>query len=428
MTTEVAILNKEAVALAADSAVTVRMPNGDKIYNSANKLFELSKFHPVGIMIYGNAQLTGVPWETLIKIYREKLGNKSFPKLLDYCNDFISFLKQNTSLFPERDQINYIRGVVSSAFEEIRDAIHDKVIAVFEKNEKLSKLETEEIIESAIQNYYEELEKLEMLPSFSKASAIDFKRKYKPIFDELMDEVFDELPLRRTNKNKLLKISLDLFVKDHFSPLASGIAISGFGEEEVFPLLYAYQIEFVIGDQLKYAKQDNKSFEGGPYPAIVPFAQEDMIYAFIEGIDRRVEGLSLVTLVQILDNYSEAIFEKAKDILSIDESNISKLNNELKGLDKQLMEKYHEEMINYRNKLHVAPLLTTVSFLPKDELGAMAEALVNLTSLKRRVTTDSETVGGPTDVAVISKGDGFIWMARKHYFRAELNRNFFNRG
>jgi len=36
-----------------------------------------------------------------------------------------------------------------------------------------------------------------------------------------------------------------------------------------------------------------------------------------------------------------------------------------------------------------------------------------------------ETVGGPIDVAVISKGDGFVWIKRKHYFRPELNHCFF---
>jgi hypothetical protein len=54
----------------------------------------------------------------------------------------------------------------------------------------------------------------------------------------------------------------------------------------------------------------------------------------------------------------------------------------------------------------------------------MAEALVNLTSFRRRVSMDAETVGGPIDVAVISKGDGFVWIKRKHYFGAELNPQF----
>ena len=42
------------------------------------------------------------------------------------------------------------------------------------------------------------------------------------------------------------------------------------------------------------------------------------------------------------------------------------------------------------------------------------------------MSLERETVGGPIDVAVISKGDGFIWIERKHYFRPELNPHFFS--
>ena len=55
----------------------------------------------------------------------------------------------------------------------------------------------------------------------------------------------------------------------------------------------------------------------------------------------------------------------------------------------------------------------------------MAETFVNLTSFKRRVTQDTESVGGPVDVAIITKGDGFVWMKRKHYFDAKLNPHYF---
>jgi hypothetical protein len=37
----------------------------------------------------------------------------------------------------------------------------------------------------------------------------------------------------------------------------------------------------------------------------------------------------------------------------------------------------------------------------------------------------AETVGPPIDVAVISKGDGFIWIKRKSYFEREFNQRFF---
>jgi len=36
-------------------------------------------------------------------------------------------------------------------------------------------------------------------------------------------------------------------------------------------------------------------------------------------------------------------------------------------------------------------------------------------------------VVGPVDVAVISKGDGLIWIKRKHYFAPDLNHRYFDR-
>ena len=65
-----------------------------------------------------------------------------------------------------------------------------------------------------------------------------------------------------------------------------------------------------------------------------------------------------------------------------------------------------------------------VEFMPKPELAKMAEALVNLTSIKKRVTRGMDTVGGPIDVAVISQAEGFVWVKRKHYFPADLNQRY----
>ena len=68
MTAIVAVLNKNGIGIAADSAVTIG--NTHKVINSANKVFMLSKYHPVGIATYGNSQFMGIPWELIIKNYR----------------------------------------------------------------------------------------------------------------------------------------------------------------------------------------------------------------------------------------------------------------------------------------------------------------------------------------------------------------------
>ena len=88
---------------------------------------------------------------------------------------------------------------------------------------------------------------------------------------------------------------------------------------------------------------------------------------------------------------------------------------------------FENRLSEYRQTKYTDPIMEVVSLLPKPELARMAETLVNLTSLKRKWSTEQETVGGPIDVALISKGDGFIWIKRKHYFSPELNPYFFKK-
>jgi hypothetical protein len=95
MTAEIAVMNRHGVALAADSAVTINYPDGQKIYNSVNKLFMLSKYEPVGIMVYGVADLTGMPWENLIKVFRRELGDTKLSHLNDYADGLIKYINEH---------------------------------------------------------------------------------------------------------------------------------------------------------------------------------------------------------------------------------------------------------------------------------------------------------------------------------------------
>lgn len=93
MTSIVGVLNKRAVAIAADSAVTV----GDthKVMNTGNKIFSMSKYAPVGIAIYGSASMMDTPWEVIIKCYRRELKTKKFQYLREYVDDFMNFLRKH---------------------------------------------------------------------------------------------------------------------------------------------------------------------------------------------------------------------------------------------------------------------------------------------------------------------------------------------
>jgi ATP-dependent protease HslVU (ClpYQ) peptidase subunit len=72
MTSEVIIMNRNAMALAADSAVTM---GNIKTYNGVNKLFYISNNPPIGIMIFGSADFENIPMETLIKEFKRSISN-----------------------------------------------------------------------------------------------------------------------------------------------------------------------------------------------------------------------------------------------------------------------------------------------------------------------------------------------------------------
>lgn len=91
--------------MAADSASTVtRWVDGaleTRYFKGANKIFQLSHHRPVGVMIFNAADLLNVPWEILLKTFRDELADKSFNSLEGYAEEFFTFLDGNARFFPE---------------------------------------------------------------------------------------------------------------------------------------------------------------------------------------------------------------------------------------------------------------------------------------------------------------------------------------
>lgn len=114
-------------------------------------------------------------------------------------------------------------------------------------------------------------------------------------------------------------------------------------------------------------------------------------------------------------------------VMALASEDHSDLLDEMNSVRAEIVQHFQGRFDNFLETDHSGPIMSIVEWLPKEELAEMAEALVNLTSFKRRVTPEAETVGGPIDVAVISKGDGLVWVKRKHYFPPELNPRYFVR-
>lgn len=63
--------------------------------------------------------------------------------------------------------------------------------------------------------------------------------------------------------------------------------------------------------------------------------------------------------------------------------------------------------------------------MPFQDAIDLAEFLVDLTIKVSRFAPGAPTVGGPIEIAAISKHEGFKWVCRKHYFQRDFNEEDF---
>ena len=416
MTAEVAILNKNAVALAADSAMTTGL---GKIY-PANKLFALTKHHPLGVMIYNKADFMGVPWETLIKMYRRRIGAKAFPTCEQYVADFLKFLGEHPICKAEQEAAN-LADIARATFADIRNRVFEALEENATSQRPPSSLEEGRALKEVIASQRLALSNMDRCESMKSARITKVLSENRLTIDNCIDRQFRGLRLSKSLRPSLRQILKFKILGAHRTGAFSGIVIAGFGEDEMFPTLFNVTTDGIIDGKVKHNVEARIDLgRKGSSSYLMPFAQGEMVYQFMEGIDPDYLEYSADSTREALVGFGKLVLEA----LGVNDANI---DNAVRDVAEKVSRQHHEDAKRFRQEKLIRPTMSAVSLLPMEELADLAEALVSLTSLKRRVSLSQETVGGPIDVAIISKGDGLIWIKRKHYFEPRLNPSYFER-
>lgn len=156
---------------------------------------------------------------------------------------------------------------------------------------------------------------------------------------------------------------------------------------------------------------------------VEPFTQTDVAQTVVRGIDDKLRQTFYNNMKTILSKLVGMIVGKMQEVNAPKE-----FVDAMKAIDVDgLAGAFKTDMEQYIWDNYCSKLIDVVKFMSKEDMAEMAESLVKMTGLKRRITTEKESVGGPVDVAVITKGDGFVWIKRKHYFSADINHNYFER-
>lgn len=426
MTSEVVVMNRMGAALAADSAVTVDVGNTSKVRNSALKVFHLSKYHPVGVMVYENASLLGVPWETIIKLFREKLGDTSLDTLEEYGNALVEFIEERKpSLFPMEVQKKYFLEALEAEYTKIDQAARSDLEDRVYYNRTESVLDLDEVefecANVAIQNHVAFWE--------NQADAEYFRNFDSPAWISNLSGQVNDLVLRKfeawhTEADLVgpLQDLADLLIrKDYFPPeVLSGLVVVGFGDKEHFPVLQHIEIGGVYDNTLKIRPRTCERIDQSNLSIVRAFAHTNMVNSFLSGIPTNVAE-DLQHARRMIERMPLIAIDS---IRALEDDERQEIRHRVEAASNKQAKRFINEVLDKSDRRYDG-IHQTIGSLSTSELAQVASTLVNLSSFEQRLSFERETVGGPVDVAVISKGDGFIWIDRKHYFQRELNEHFF---
>lgn len=418
MTSEVALLNKSCVALAADSASTVsywdKGEQKTRFFKGANKIFNLSGAHPVGLMIYATASLQGVPWEIIVKAYRQHMKSKSHDELPGYAQDFFDFIATSVHIFPVAMQ--------EKQFKVQADRVAAKIIAPVLLDKTFTEQTDDEKRKAAFATLFADrialVASAQFVPGAAQVDADSAVNMFAGQIETMLrkDHWYDKVP--RDALPELATSAIVGIYKEDFTALQStGLAFAGYGDKEYFPRMAVYRCSGMVLGKLLCAGQRDLIISQENASDLVPLATSQMIDTFVWGIGDSAIG-------QIMGSFET---QAAALIDAIRQAGHLPAGVDVKPFIENASQKHLQGLIDKLHESHKAPLQRVIGNLPFSEMAELAEALVFMESMKERVTTGDESVSGPIDVAVISKGDGFIWIKRKHYFDPKLNPRFFNR-
>ncbi len=288
MTCEVAVMNKRGIALAADSAVTLSDGNGGrkKVYYTAEKLFSLSPKLPVAIMTYGPADIMGVPGETVVKVYAQKLDGRRIDTLAEYAQDFLTFIEGADWLFPVKTQTHWLQSLIYNVWKGLYKDALDTALA---KAVKTSRKDALKKLAAIIEEDHKDWARYSDLA----CATPDYGQRVRDAFAEALDEVESDLfegpPLTPALKEALRKTVEFAYQKDWFHPRdCSHVVVAGMGEAEPFPVLLEYDIGTLAAGTLRYKKTDETRVGDDSDGTVAPFGQDAIIHSITQGIHPRV--------------------------------------------------------------------------------------------------------------------------------------------
>ena len=419
MTSVVGILNKQGVAIAADSAVTRgRIKDGSrqqKVTKNGNKMIRLSEAVPVAVMITGNADYLQIPWEVIVRRYRQRRGTVAHSTVEDAAHDFFDYIQSDPVFWGDDCGMEYVRFLAKN----INDKIVDSNWEAAERNPDGSLCRPATFVKTFCRSASSLRKKLErggICPHFKDYSIDQFRSAIDGdiclrISDNYPDEVLTKI--KESLEETVWTVLRTRSVDGHSATLV----FSGYGKDQEFPSLVSALVCEGFDRRVSYhvRPEDIICISDDKPVAICPFAQDDVIRSVLREIHTDWSGDAGDVFRGIVNPYFGEVFGSFYDE-DDPGGEFRKMLAEVETED--LHHQFFKEGMRLldKNQREWEKLLKDSDL---ESLASLADCLIDLTGFQRILTFSPEGVGGPVDVAVISKNTGFTWLRRKSWYHKD---------
>jgi hypothetical protein len=394
MTAEVLVMNTSAIAMAADTAMSIPYGTGTKTYTRARKLLPLHTTEPVAVMVWDAPSHYGLPWEVIVGEFRKE-EDKARGKLDDYVGEFFDFVdKGATKWVPAAHETDLLAEVLDPEIRLLQQLWADRLDAIpgtlSDPVLTSAAVEVSRFFATGFrQRYFRESSwagrtagELTYLDTNIRSR---FNAGASGLWKNLGDAAQNELV--ELGRERMVYIAND-------EAASSGLVFAGYGDGELFAQARVWRVNGRLASMTRRVERRRLAISPEHRAFILPLAQEGVIRSFLYGLHPEVDALvgEVVNLV-----VGSGMPQSGGKNLA------------------QAIKEQFDEQVSMRGD----EVARAVEFLPPGDLAVVAGDLIRMTALRNRATMTADTVGGPIDVILLSRADGFRWVEPPDGFRIE---------
>lgn len=393
MTSQVAVLNQQGVAVASDTVVTVSSTDASgertvRTFANHTKIQQLGPAHQVVIASSGDSDVNGVDVMLLVSEW-----GRSCPDPLDSLSDYVASLRawldaDHWSIDTDSQTGNAMSSI-RSCFEEIQGTL-----ASLRGNSVSKKSVQRHPLLDLANEVHEELSSADTLPYASDESDRRWMDKVGIGVGDLIDEVFvsdwdhvkADVDAARPTLEKIAPLVLS---RIHNGNPFLGLAIIGYGTKDLYPQVISLGFRGRYADTARLWERETIDHSDG----IIAIAQSDAINGLINGASNHVVGAFLLALRNQLDELSDRM-------------------PRLREQSDEFVRTLHLEWLNIMNEGFRVPFVSTINNLALRDLADLAESLVGIQALRAHASPEPPSVGGLIESLVIDRFEGVRWISR----------------